>query len=134
MRSLRRNRFSLVFLALVVFCSAMVVRQFMANQSKHLELREAFILLYSKGYRPEAERLYKRLLRDLEAIPNKTLMDDYQRTLLLVDPMTQQPDNLIWRYHWTVSKELEKRSESTRSEEHTSELQSPCNLVCRLLL
>src|SRR2546426_8586636 len=25
-------------------------------------------------------------------------------------------------------------SYSTRSEEHTSELQSPCNLVCRLLL
>src|SRR2546426_8968441 len=25
-------------------------------------------------------------------------------------------------------------SPSTRSEEHTSELQSPCNLVCRLLL
>src|SRR5256885_13276012 len=26
------------------------------------------------------------------------------------------------------------RSRGTRSEEHTSELQSPCNLVCRLLL
>src|SRR2546426_8610222 len=26
------------------------------------------------------------------------------------------------------------RSETWRSEEHTSELQSPCNLVCRLLL
>src|SRR5256885_9624603 len=26
------------------------------------------------------------------------------------------------------------RSEVPRSEEHTSELQSPCNLVCRLLL
>src|SRR5256885_10487163 len=26
------------------------------------------------------------------------------------------------------------RSRSRRSEEHTSELQSPCNLVCRLLL
>src|SRR5256885_7430879 len=26
------------------------------------------------------------------------------------------------------------RSSSSRSEEHTSELQSPCNLVCRLLL
>src|SRR5256885_12041975 len=26
------------------------------------------------------------------------------------------------------------RSARTRSEEHTSELQSPCNLVCRLLL
>src|SRR5256885_12152847 len=27
-----------------------------------------------------------------------------------------------------------ERSELQRSEEHTSELQSPCNLVCRLLL
>src|SRR2546426_8188747 len=27
-----------------------------------------------------------------------------------------------------------ERSFETRSEEHTSELQSPCNLVCRLLL
>src|SRR5256885_10921609 len=27
-----------------------------------------------------------------------------------------------------------KAKELTRSEEHTSELQSPCNLVCRLLL
>src|SRR5256885_11603563 len=26
------------------------------------------------------------------------------------------------------------RKDGTRSEEHTSELQSPCNLVCRLLL
>src|SRR2546426_4937118 len=29
---------------------------------------------------------------------------------------------------------LGERQEPTRSEEHTSELQSPCNLVCRLLL
>src|SRR2546426_8292769 len=27
-----------------------------------------------------------------------------------------------------------KRRRNSRSEEHTSELQSPCNLVCRLLL
>src|SRR2546426_6379894 len=27
-----------------------------------------------------------------------------------------------------------RRTEEARSEEHTSELQSPCNLVCRLLL
>src|SRR2546426_3517158 len=31
-------------------------------------------------------------------------------------------------------KELEKQLRAARSEEHTSELQSPCNLVCRLLL
>src|SRR5205807_5004933 len=30
--------------------------------------------------------------------------------------------------------EHEQRSQRARSEEHTSELQSPCNLVCRLLL
>src|SRR2546426_6025778 len=30
--------------------------------------------------------------------------------------------------------ELKARREDVRSEEHTSELQSPCNLVCRLLL
>src|SRR5256885_9372214 len=31
-------------------------------------------------------------------------------------------------------REVTKDAEGTRSEEHTSELQSPCNLVCRLLL
>jgi hypothetical protein len=113
MKFLRRHRFLLAFLALLSFCSAMVVRQVVANQSKHVEMREAFILLFSKGYRPEAERLYKRLLRDLETLPDKTLQEDYWRTLMLVDPMTQQPDNLVWRYHWTVSKEFEKRSAST---------------------
>src|SRR2546426_3576395 len=31
-------------------------------------------------------------------------------------------------------RELSQLTRFTRSEEHTSELQSPCNLVCRLLL
>jgi hypothetical protein len=113
MQFLRRNRFPVVFLALLVFCGAMAVRQLAANKSKHVELREAFILLYSKGYRPEADQLLKRLLRDLEGLPNKALMEDYERTLILVDPIAKQPDNLIWRYHWTVSNEIEKRSLST---------------------
>jgi len=113
MRPFRGNRFALIFFVLLIFSTVMVVLQFMANQSKHVELREYFILLHSKGYKPQAERLYKRLMRELEGLPNKALMDDYQRTLMLVDPATQQPDNLIWRYHWTVSNELDKRSEST---------------------
>src|SRR5256885_2421196 len=32
------------------------------------------------------------------------------------------------------SRDCGEGAESNRSEEHTSELQSPCNLVCRLLL
>jgi len=113
MRFFRGNRFALIFFVLLVFCGAMVVRQFTANQSKHVELRENFILLHKEGYKPQAERLFKRLMRELQTLPNKALMDDYQRTLMLVDPATQQQTNLIWRYHWTVSNELEKRSEST---------------------
>ena len=113
MRHLRRNRFLVIFAVLLVFCSLMVIRQITANQSKHIEVREAFILLYIKGYKPEAERLYRRLLHDIEDLPNRTLIEDFQRTLLLVDPTVQQPDNLIWKYHWTVSNELEKRAEST---------------------
>src|SRR2546426_6860944 len=36
---------------------------------------------------------------------------------------------------WALARALLPRSGKTaRSEEHTSELQSPCNLVCRLLL
>jgi hypothetical protein len=116
MRFFRGNRFALIFFVLLIFCSAMVVRQFMANKSRHDELRENFILLCNKGYRAEAERLYKRLLSELESLPNKALMDDYQCTLLLVDRATQQPDNFIWRYHWTVSNELDKRSKGTRNE------------------
>jgi hypothetical protein len=113
MQFLRRHRLQLSFVALLIFCSMMVVQQFVTNQSRHIELREAFILLYIKGYRPQAERLYNRLLRDTQDLSDRTLMDDFQRTLLLVDPTAQHPENLIWRYHWTLSNELEKRSEST---------------------
>ena len=113
MRFMRRYKFVLLFLALVVFCSAMVVRQFEQNQTKHIELREAFILLHTRGYTNQAERLYEHLLHDLQDISNKQLMDDFQRTLILVDPSANQPENPIWKYHWTVSNELERRSEST---------------------
>src|SRR5262245_12492738 len=113
MRFLRQYRPLLLFAAFLVFCSVMVIRQFGLNQSKHVELREAFILLHSRGYVVESDRLYKRLLADLEDLPDRQLLDDFQRTLTLVDPAKSDPDNLVWRYHWTVSNELEKRSESS---------------------
>ena len=113
MRFLRRYRYFLIFPVLLFACSLMVVRQFMLNQSRHIELREAFILLHAKGHKNEAQRLFQKLLAELEALSNGVVMQDYQRTLMLVDPATPQPDNLVWKYHWTVSQELEKRSEST---------------------
>ena len=112
MRFLRRNRYFLIFSVLLLFCGVMVLQQIEANQSAHTDLREAFILLQTKSYKDEAQRLFQRLLADLEGLPNKALTEDFQRTLTLVDPTKQDPENLIWKYHWTVSNELEKRSES----------------------
>jgi hypothetical protein len=106
----RRNKYVLAFLLTLVFCSVMVVRQVTVNRSRHIELREAFILLHSRGYSSEASRLYKRLLDEMPSLSTDQLMSDFQRTLILIDPTIPHSDNLIWVYHWTVSNELEKRS------------------------
>lgn len=106
----RRVRVWLAFGVLLVFCSVMVVLQMQANQSKHVELREAFILLESKGYRIQAQRLFQKLVNQLDALPDQALLDDYNRTRTLIDPASPQGDNLIWRYHWTVSNEMDQRS------------------------
>src|SRR6185436_20939477 len=53
MRFFRRYRYFLIFSVLLLACSVMVVRQFVLNQSRHVELREAFILLHAKGYTNE---------------------------------------------------------------------------------
>jgi len=109
MRFWRQYRFVLLFFALLVFCSVMVLRQFGLRESKHVELREAFILLHTRGYTNEAQRLYQKLLLALPDLSQRELLDDFQRTLLLVDPYSQQTNNLVWKYHWTVSNELEEK-------------------------
>ena len=105
MSFLRQQRFVLSFLALLVFCSVMVVRQLNARQSKHVELREALILLQTGGYTNEAERLYRRLVRELDRLPNRALIEDWQRTVTLADPSASHPENPIWKYYWTVRHE-----------------------------
>ena len=98
---------------LLIVASVGIIHQLRSRQSRHVEVREAFILLYTRGYTNEANRLYEKLLQDLDKLPNKQMTDDFQRTLLLVDPSVNQPKNLIWKYHWTVSNEMDKRSEGT---------------------
>ena len=113
MRFVGQYRYILSFLVLLVFCSIMVIRGLQARQSKHVELREAMILLHTRGYTNQADTLYGRLIRETKELPNKVLIDDFQRTLLLIDPGSKQTANPIWKYHWVVSNELEARSEST---------------------
>jgi len=108
-----QHKFVLSFLLLLVFCSVMVVHQLDAKKSKHVELREAMILLQTGGYTNQADRLYLRLLGELHLLSNKALIEDWQRTVTTIDPGSHQPSNAVWRYYWTVRNEMEKRSEST---------------------
>src|SRR5256885_10658864 len=55
--------------------------------------------------------------------PYTTLFRSPPASLAPVSALPQAPD-----------RETPASSKDERSEEHTSELQSPCNLVCRLLL
>jgi hypothetical protein len=110
---LRRYRYVFVFLGMLVFCCVMVIRQLNSNEDQHVELREAFILLHSRGYTNQATRLFNQLIHKISGLSNKQLVDDFQRTVLLVDPSIRNEQNLIWKYHWTVSNELEKRSEES---------------------
>src|ERR1022692_2866772 len=50
--------------------------------------------------------------------------------LVLAGDVTTRPDDHVAYF----AGEHPCRADGTRSEEHTTELQSPCNLVCRLLL
>src|SRR5256885_10959204 len=48
--------------------------------------------------------------------------------------VTRGPSRAFQRVHSRSDIPANPGSRNARSEEHTSELQSPCNLVCRLLL
>src|SRR5256885_13041829 len=60
------------------------------------------------------------------AEPNTLSMPGYRDQYVLITPATPACFGQTYR--------LPPASMRMRSEEHTSELQSPCNLVCRLLL
>src|SRR5256885_5779060 len=57
------------------------------------------------------------------------IYDHYEGVLAAPSQMDPVPFEIILETPHRAPLELQ-----TRSEEHTSELQSPCNLVCRLLL
>jgi hypothetical protein len=109
---LRQHKFTFLFLAVLVFCSVMVIRQRDRSRDRHAELLEAMIVLQTGGYTNEAGRLYFRLWRDIEKMSNNQLVDDWRRTVTLIDPGVYQPSNSIYRYYWSVRTEMEKRSES----------------------
>ena len=112
MRFLRRHQSLVLAVAVLMFCSVMVVRQLILNHSAHVELREDFLLLHERGNARETERLYQMLVQDLPSLNTRGLVEDLQRTAMLVDPAKSQPENFIWKYHQCVKNEMFRRSES----------------------
>ena len=111
MRFLRRNQYLLCFVAVLVFSCLMVLRQYSANESAHVEMREDFLLLHDRGETKPCERLYQMLIQQLPDLSDKSLVDDLQRTSMLVNPKTPDLDNIVWKYCVSVKRELQKRSE-----------------------
>src|SRR5688500_20407515 len=84
---------------------------------------------------------YSVVVRDLHSFPTRRSSDlagcaenaDQETVSTVCDG---EPIGIaVYVSDLSQTKEYEKlKSDMIRSEEHTSELQSPCNLVCRLLL
>ena len=102
-------RAPLFFVCVLIFSTVMVIRQYRDNGLRHVRIREDFILLQQRGYVKKAEWYYQRLIRRLDRLSDRILLEDYQRTALLVDPDVKQLDNLVWKYHWVVRNKLERR-------------------------
>src|SRR2546426_747173 len=88
-----------------------------ANSERNLVHLQCARLLGARGQNEEARKDLDRVRHNLEF----SLLPRCSR------------DEPIWRLAVVVA-QLGRKAWIGRSEEHTSELQSPCNLVCRLLL
>jgi hypothetical protein len=106
----RTYRAPLLFVVVVLFCAFMTIYQSREYGLRHIRMREDFLLLHGQGYSDEAEWYYQRLVRQLDRLSERMLLEDYQRTVLLVDPGAKQLDNLVWKYHWVVKNKLEMRA------------------------
>jgi hypothetical protein len=111
MRFLRQNQYVLLFFAVLVFSSVMVVRQFLTNQSAHSERREDLILLQDRGEVKTAAWLYQRMIQELPGLSERSLVEDLSRTAMVIDPKKPEFENLVWKYYISVKKELQRRAD-----------------------
>lgn len=111
MRLVRHNKFFLVFLALLVLCSVLVIRQYLVNEWKHDDLREDFILLHDQGQAKGAERLYQMLVQELPNLPNHALTADQERLAVLFQAQKPATEDLLWKYYISVQNELQRRTD-----------------------
>src|SRR5256885_7066459 len=82
---------------------------------------------YTTLFRSRREEARDDLSRSSEAHPERPGLSADQRCARAVGAQPQAREH-------AVRSRVRRVLAALRSEEHTSELQSPCNLVCRLLL
>jgi hypothetical protein len=111
MRFVRHHKFFLVFLASLILCSALVIRQYLVNQWEHVDLREDFILLHDQGQFRGEERLYQMLVQELPDLPDRVLIADQQRLTILFLRQKPPPEDLLWKYYVSVQNELQRRTD-----------------------
>jgi len=111
MRFFRRHRYILSFFAVLLLCNLLLLRQLAANASAHLQMREDLIVLLDAGHAEQAEHVYQLLVQSLPGLSDQALLDDYQRTSILLSPQTPQPESLVAKYHWAVKQYIKRRAE-----------------------
>ncbi len=111
MRFLRQNQYVLLFLAVLVLSSVMVLREYEARAASHVQQRENFICAHERGSGQIEQRLYQRLIQDLPDLTDRALAEDLQRSTLLLDPKKPEQDNLVWKFYISVGNELRKRAQ-----------------------
>jgi hypothetical protein len=110
MQFLRRNRFALLTLAVLVFASVMVVQQYLDGQAAHTQRVEDFLQLHERGELKSCAHRYQVLIQELPRLNDRALVQDLQRTAMFVDLKTPGSDSLVWKYHVSVNNELKQRS------------------------
>src|SRR5256885_13264751 len=79
----------------------------------------------------QAEKSQRQAVRTPGPAEHEGRSDDYEREERAPTPRGRVEAPVVERH---ATDKHQRKQDRTRSEEHTSELQSPCNLVCRLLL
>lgn len=110
MRFLKRHQFFLAFVAVLFLCSVMVIRQFLADQWRHVDLREDLILLDGRDHPQATARLYQMLVQQLPQLPTRVLIADQQRLTVLFLAHKPPPEDLVWKYYVSVQNELQRRT------------------------
>src|SRR5258706_16182710 len=107
---------------------------------QHLEASQALGDLYTRLEQPDRAAVYYGHLFDLLIDPKDETKALAIYNRFLRNTLAIQSPERITRYAFLLQKQnrgeeaIEQYTKAARSEEHTSELQSLTNLVCRLLL